>query len=37
MVTIGRWQNGVMIEEWPMWDNQSLMKQIASAPWTRTA
>ena len=28
MVTIGRWENGVMKEEWLMWDNQSFMKQI---------
>jgi hypothetical protein len=33
----GRRRNGAMIEDWLMWDNQSLMKQIASAPWTRTA
>lgn len=29
MVTIGHWtQDGVMDEEWLMWDNQSFMKQI---------
>jgi predicted ester cyclase len=28
MVTIGRWENGVMVEEWLMWDNQAFMKQI---------
>lgn len=32
MVTIGHWQNGVMDEEWLMWDNQSFMKQIGLAP-----
>jgi hypothetical protein len=31
-VTIGHWQNGVMDEEWLMWDNQSFMKQIGLAP-----
>jgi hypothetical protein len=36
MVAIGHWQNGAMIEEWLMWDNQSFMKQIGSAPSTRT-
>lgn len=28
MVTIGHWRNGVMDEEWLMWDNQAFMKQI---------
>jgi hypothetical protein len=28
MVTIGRWKDGVMQEEWLMWDNQAFMKQI---------
>ena len=28
MVTIGRWENGVMKEEWLMWDNQAFMKQV---------
>jgi predicted ester cyclase len=32
MVTIGRWQGGVMVEEWLMMDNQSFMKQIGLAP-----
>ncbi len=32
MVTIGRWQNGVMAEEWLFWDNQTFMKQIGLAP-----
>lgn len=32
MVTIGHWQNGVMIEEWLMSDNQSFLKQIGLAP-----
>lgn len=32
MVTIGHWKNGVMDEEWLMWDNQAFMKQIGLAP-----
>jgi predicted ester cyclase len=31
MVTIGHWKNGVMVEEWLMWDNQAFMKQIGLA------
>jgi predicted ester cyclase len=31
MVTIGRWKDGVMIEEWLMWDNQSFMRQVGLA------
>lgn len=31
MVTIGRWNNGVMAEEWLFWDNQTFMKQIGLA------
>jgi len=31
MATIGRWENGVMVEEWLFWDNQSFMKQIGLA------
>jgi hypothetical protein len=31
MITIGRWENGVMKEEWLMWDNQSFMKQVGLA------
>ena len=31
MVTIGRWENGVMAEEWLFWDNQAFMKQIGVA------
>lgn len=31
MVTIGRWKNGVMVEEWLMWDNQAFMQQIGLA------
>ena len=31
MVTIGRWENGVMKEEWLVWDNQAFMKQIGLA------
>lgn len=32
MVTIGRWKDGVMVEEWLMWDNLSFMKQVGLAP-----
>jgi predicted ester cyclase len=32
MATIGRWENGVMAEEWLFWDNQTFMKQIGLAP-----
>jgi len=28
MSTIGRWRNGVMVEEYLFWDNQSLTKQL---------
>ncbi|HBG46275.1 MAG TPA: polyketide cyclase [Deltaproteobacteria bacterium] len=28
MATIGRWKDGVMVEEWLFWDNQAFMKQI---------
>lgn len=28
MVTIGRWENGVMKEEWLYWDNAAFMRQI---------
>ncbi|MGH8080262.1 MAG: ester cyclase [Lysobacter sp.] len=31
MATIGRWENGVMVEEWLFWDNQTFMKQIGAA------
>jgi hypothetical protein len=31
MATIGRWENGVMAEEWLFWDNQLFMKQIGLA------
>ncbi len=31
MATFGRWENGVMVEEWLFWDNQSFMKQIGLA------
>jgi SnoaL-like polyketide cyclase len=31
MTTIGRWENGVMVEEWLFWDNQAFMKQIGLA------
>lgn len=32
MATIGRWENGVMQEEWLFWDNQSYLAQIGVAP-----
>ena len=32
MVTIGHWKDGVMDEEWLMWDNQAFMKQIGLVP-----
>jgi hypothetical protein len=28
MVTIGHWKDGVMDEEWLMWDSHTFMKQI---------
>lgn len=28
MCTVGRWENGIMVEEWLFWDNASYMKQI---------
>ena len=31
MVTIGHWKDGVMDEEWLIWDNQAFMKQIGLA------
>ncbi|MFZ6687702.1 ester cyclase [Undibacterium sp. SXout11W] len=31
MVTIGHWNGSVMDEEWLMWDNQALLKQIGLA------
>jgi len=31
MATIGRWDKGVMAEEWLFWDNQTFMKQIGLA------
>jgi len=31
MATIGRWQDGVMAEEWLFWDNQTFMKQMGLA------
>jgi hypothetical protein len=31
MATFGRWDNGVMVEEWLYWDNQAFMKQIGAA------
>ena len=32
MATFGRWEGGVMKEEWLFWDNQAFMKQIGLAP-----
>lgn len=32
MATIGRWENGVMAEEWLFWDNQTFMKQVGLTP-----
>ncbi|HEY0659980.1 MAG TPA: ester cyclase [Lysobacter sp.] len=31
MVTIGRWEKGVMKEEWLFWDNHAFMQQIGVA------
>ena len=31
MATFGRWENGVMVEEWLFWDNQAFLKQIGAA------
>jgi hypothetical protein len=31
MCTVGHWKNGVMVEEWLYWDNQTYMKQIGLA------
>lgn len=28
MLTVGRWENGVMVEEWLYWDNAAFMNQI---------
>jgi len=28
MCTVGRWKDGVMVEEWLFWDNATYMKQI---------
>ena len=32
MVTIGRWEDGLMKEEWLYWDNAAFMSQIGVAP-----
>jgi hypothetical protein len=32
MSTVGLWKNGVMVEEYLFWDNQTFMKQIGLAP-----
>ncbi len=31
MVTIGRWEDGTMAEEWLYWDNQTFMREIGVA------
>jgi hypothetical protein len=31
MATIGSWKDGVMVEEWLFWDNQTFMRQIGLA------
>lgn len=31
MATIGRWKDGVMVEEWLFWDNHAFMKQVGLA------
>jgi hypothetical protein len=31
MNTVGRWKDGVMVEEYLFWDNQTYMKQIGLA------
>lgn len=31
MATVGRWKNGVMVEEWLFWDNQTFLRQIGLA------
>jgi len=28
MCTVGRWKNGIMIEEYLFWDHQTYMKQL---------
>jgi predicted ester cyclase len=30
MMTVGRWENGVMKEEWLFWDNAAFMQQIGA-------
>jgi len=30
MMTVGRWENGLMEEEWLFWDNASFMQQIGA-------
>lgn len=32
MCTVGRWEGGVMVEEFLFWDNQTFMKQIGLVP-----
>jgi hypothetical protein len=31
MSTIGRWKDGVMVEEWLFWDSHAFMKQVGLA------
>jgi predicted ester cyclase len=31
MITIGHWKDGVMVEEWLLWDNLTFVKQIGIA------
>ena len=30
MMTVGRWENGLMKEEWLFWDNAAFMRQIGA-------
>ncbi len=32
MMTVARWENGRMKEEWLFWDNAAFMTQIGAAP-----
>jgi hypothetical protein len=32
MCTVGRWKDGVMVEEYLFWDNLTFMKQLGLAP-----
>jgi hypothetical protein len=33
MCTVGRWKDGVRIEEWVFWDNTTYQEQIGITPW----